>query len=127
MSIRIDKWLWSTRFFKTRSLATDACRRNLVKIDDSIVKPSKEVRIGDLVKLKKGPLNQTVRITALVEKRVAAPVANQCYEDLTPQTEYEKANDKRFILQNNALRTKGRPSKKDRRDLEDFFLNDQIP
>ena len=85
--IRIDRWLWATRFFKTRSLATDACKRKLIRIKNIPLKPSREIKVGEVIEIKRGPLKMTIKMTALLMKRVSAARAQECYEDLTPAEE----------------------------------------
>ena len=124
--IRIDRWLWATRFYKTRSLATDACKRKLIRINNSPLKPSREIKVGEVIEIKRGPLKMTIKMTALLGKRVSAPKARECYEDLTPPDEYESAKReaKRLKPQDIGSSPKGRPSKKQRRDLEEFLFNE---
>jgi len=126
-SVRLDRWLWSSRQFKTRSLATDACKRNWVKVNDGPGKPSKPIRIGDVLNIQKGPLLKTVKVVELLEKRVSAGVAAKSFLDMTPEEEHELAKEKskRINLGCSMPTVKGRPSKKQRRDLEEFLLRQQ--
>ncbi|TVQ86703.1 MAG: RNA-binding S4 domain-containing protein [Bacteroidetes bacterium] len=117
-SVRIDKWLWSVRLFKTRSQATDACRTGKVKIEDEQVKPSREVRIGQIISLHFGPLTKTVKVIELLQKRVGAKLVANYMEDLTPAEEYQKLE---LIKQNPFAKRKGRPTKKERRDMDEWF------
>lgn len=120
--VRIDKWLWSVRIFKSRSLATEACKSSKVKIDDTNVKPSSSVEVGQNVKVKKGGFNLEFKVLKLIEKRVGAPIAVTCYEDLTPQEELDKFNDW-FIgkaAPEKRERGTGRPTKRERRDIDKF-------
>src|SRR5437879_1222226 len=96
-SVRIDKWLWAVRIFKTRSLATEACRLGRVTIGGQPVKPSRNVRINDLILTRTGDITRTLKVLALLEQRVGASVAKEYAEDLTPASEYEKPREK--ILQ----------------------------
>lgn len=125
-STRIDKWLWVTRFFKTRSLATDACKKKQIRIGEQPLKPSRIVQAGEIITLKKGPLTQHLRILHVLDRRVGASKARECYEDLTPQKNYQKASEQKrnkvqLKIESSA---KGRPSKKQRRDLEAFFFQE---
>src|SRR5436190_23990333 len=95
-SVRIDKWLWAVRLYKTRTLAADACRRGDVLVNEQPAKPSRDVRIGEIISAKTGHITRTVRVTGLIEKRVSAPVAAQNAEDLTPPEEYAKPREKDF-------------------------------
>ena len=117
-SVRIDKWLWSVRLFKTRSQATDACRAGKVKIEDEPVKPSREVRTGQIISLHFGPLTKTVKVVELLQKRVGAKLVANYMEDLTPEEEYRKLE---LIRQNPFAKRKGRPTKKERRDMDEWF------
>lgn len=117
-SVRIDKWLWAVRLFKTRSLATAACTAGHVKIDGSPVKPAREVRVGEVVNARCGQLDRTVKVLALLERRVGAKLVPQHLEDLTPPGEYERvrelnANARPAML--NYPKGLGRPTKKQRR------------
>ena len=115
--VRIDKWLWSVRIFKSRSLATDFCKRGRVLINDEAVKPSRNIHIGDVIVVRKPPLTLTYQVTGLIEKRGSATVAAENVIDLTPQEELDRAKH----AQENAFfvrdRGTGRPTKKDRREI----------
>jgi ribosome-associated heat shock protein Hsp15 len=117
MTVRIDKWLWAVRIYKTRSLATTACRNGHVTIAGQPVKPSREVKINDLILAKNGDITRTVKVLGLLEQRVGAPVVPKFAEDLTPASEYAKPKDP--ILQPLFFRPKGmgRPTKKDCRSM----------
>ena len=116
---RIDKWLWAVRAFKTRSQATNACRAGKVKVDDQPVKPSREVKTDMLISVQTGPVKRQLRVTALLHNRVGAKLVPEYMEDLTPADEYQKLE---LIRQNNQFRQrgKGRPTKKERRDIDDW-------
>jgi Ribosome-associated heat shock protein implicated in the recycling of the 50S subunit (S4 paralog) len=85
--IRIDKWLWSVRIFKSRTLATDACKGGKVKVGSISVKPSFQISVGDTVTVKKNGFQFEFKALQLIEKRVGAPIAVTCYEDVTPVAE----------------------------------------
>jgi ribosome-associated heat shock protein Hsp15 len=118
ISVRIDKWLWAVRIFKTRSLATTACRNGRVTIGGQPVKPGRDVHIGELIIAQTGDIKRTVKVLAPLEQRVGAAVVKDFAEDLTPASEYEKPRDP--ILQPLFRRPKGagRPTKKDRRTMD---------
>jgi ribosome-associated heat shock protein Hsp15 len=119
--IRIDKWLWAVRLFKSRSLATEACSAGHVKIGGSSVKPSRDVRAGEEIRVLTGNVNRTVRVLAVLDRRVGAKVVGKFLEDLTPPEEYSRA---RAAAQQAPLifpKGFGRPTKKQRRQLERFF------
>ena len=119
--IRIDKWLWSIRIFKSRTLATDACKGGKVKVMGVSVKPSFQVGEGEVVVVKKNGFNFEFRAKTLIEKRVGAALAVTCYEDVTPAEEKNKyaewflnaapSSEKRE-------RGTGRPTKKERREID---------
>lgn len=117
-SVRIDKWLWAVRLFKTRSQATDACRSGKVKIDEEVIKPSREVRIGQHIHLHIPPIIKTVKVVDLLEKRVGAKLVPGYMEDLTPESEYAKME---ALRKNPLAKRKGRPTKKERRDMDEWL------
>jgi ribosome-associated heat shock protein Hsp15 len=119
-SVRIDKWLWCVRLFKTRSLATDACKSGKVKMHAQPVKPSHEAKPGEIYIISFGPISRTVRVKGLLNNRVAAKLVIDYLEDLTPKEEFMKLEEIRLVKQGIRPRGFGRPTKKDRRDLEDF-------
>ncbi len=119
-TIRIDKWLWSVRVFKTRSQATQACRAGKVLIDDLPVKPSREMHEHMIVTVKWGPIIRTLKVIGLLKNRVGAKLVQDYMHDLTPDDEYKKLEN---ISYNDGMRPhgKGRPTKKERRDLDNWF------
>ena len=124
--VRVDRWLWSVRAYKTRTLATDACKRRWVTVNGTDAKPSREIKVQDIVTFKIGPLEKKVQVIQILEKRISAKLVEQYLEDLTPQSSYEEAEKKRtgFVASFFGNRvSKGRPSKKERRELEEFFYN----
>jgi ribosome-associated heat shock protein Hsp15 len=120
--VRIDKWLWSVRIFKSRTLASDMIKSNKIKVNDNEVKSSFLVQRNDTVTVKKGGFSFTFKVIDLIEKRVGAPIAVKCYKDLTPPEELNKYNDWFIGLRNAEFRDKGtgRPTKRDRRDIDSF-------
>ncbi|MFC0516239.1 RNA-binding S4 domain-containing protein [Mucilaginibacter angelicae] len=126
--LRIDKYLWAIRAFKTRTLASDACKAGRIKLDGKNIKPSYEVKIGDVYQVAKGIERRVVRVTGLLENRVDAKTAVNFYEDITPveQTQAFKSMFQAPILKRD--RGTGRPTKLDRReidDLKDNFFEDK--
>lgn len=115
---RIDKWLWSTRIFKTRSQATDACKKGNVKVNDQEVKPSRNVAIDDIITVNLKVFVKTVKVLDLLEKRVSAKLVDQYIEDLTPQEEYDKPRIMREVNYEYRERGLGRPTKKQRRLID---------
>lgn len=115
--VRIDKWLWAVRIFKSRSLATDFCKRGKVSIGDENVKPSRNVHIGDIIVIKRPPLTLTYQVTGLLDKRGSAVLAAENVLNLTPQEEIDRvrhSQESAFYVRD---RGTGRPTKKDRRDI----------
>ena len=116
--IRIDKWLWAVRIFKTRAIATAACNSGKVKIDGRSIKPSRAIKLDETITVQKGIIKFVYNVTGLIEKRVPAKIANENVNDLTP--EEEKFKMKAASAQPRATRDKGlgRPTKKDRRSID---------
>lgn len=120
--IRLDKWLWAVRLFKSRTMSTDACKAGKVKQNGNSLKPSYLLTIGETIEVKKNGFNLTFKVNQLLEKRVSAVLAAPCFEDLTPQDELNKYKDW-FVGKSGSEfrdRGEGRPTKKDRRELDDF-------
>ncbi|MBL7803186.1 MAG: RNA-binding S4 domain-containing protein [Saprospiraceae bacterium] len=123
MKVRIDKWLWSVRIYKSRTLATDACKAGKIKLGEIQAKPAQLVGPGDEVTVRKDGFNFQFRVVQAIEKRVGAPIAVTCYEDLTPPEERNKYQV--WFIQSNANTEKrekgaGRPTKKERREIDEF-------
>ena len=119
--VRIDKWLWSVRIFKSRTIATDACKGGKVKIAGIAVKPSHMIVEGDVVAVKKEGFTFEYRAIQLIEKRVGAPIAATCYEDVTPAAEknkYEAWFANATPTSEKRERGSGRPTKKERREID---------
>ena len=123
MEVRLDKWLWAVRVFKTRSDAADAIRSNRVLVNDAYAKPSREVKVGDVVSVKKMPVVYQYRVVELVSSRQPAKNVPLYAADITPQSELDKLNVPRetiFIVRD---RGTGRPTKKERRELDSLMDN----
>ncbi|QIK61359.1 RNA-binding S4 domain-containing protein [Dysgonomonas sp. HDW5A] len=119
--VRIDKWLWAVRLFKTRTLAVEACKKGRIMIQGTNIKPSRMIRVGDVIQIKKPPITYSFKVLDLSEKRMGAKLVPEFMEDATPQSEYdilELSKVSGFIDRD---RGAGRPTKKDRRDLVDFI------
>ncbi|MDR0363905.1 MAG: RNA-binding S4 domain-containing protein [Bacteroidales bacterium] len=117
--IRIDKFLWTVRLFKTRSVASEACNAGKIKIRDVNVKPSREVVVGDEIHaLLEGGLHKTIRVKALLKNRIGAKLVSEYIEDLTPPEEYERVFLLQKMMSEKRERGSGRPTKKDRRELD---------
>ncbi|WP_240636192.1 RNA-binding S4 domain-containing protein [Caldimonas tepidiphila] len=120
--MRLDKWLWAARFYKTRSLATDEIDKGRVQVNGQPAKPSREVRVGDRVNLRQGNVPREVMVRGLSQVRGPAPVAQQLYEE-TPEslrTREELARNRRFTADPSQSIEHGRPTKRDRRQLADW-------
>ena len=115
--VRVDKWLWSVRIFKTRSLATEACKKSRVLIGDQPVKASRVLKINDLVQVKKPPVIYSFRVLGLLGKRLSAKAVTEYFENITPQEELDKLKVREtfFIVRD---RGTGRPTKKERRIID---------
>jgi ribosome-associated heat shock protein Hsp15 len=126
--IRIDKWLWMVRLFKTRNMANEACNAGKVKIDTVNCKPSREVKINDIIHIRLGQLQKTVKVIDFPKNRIAAKLIPDYYLDITPPEEYERV---KLLAMSSEKRDNriGRPTKRDRRQidyLKDFLsLNSQ--
>jgi len=122
-SIRIDKWLWAVRIYKTRSQAGEACKGGKVKIDGQNAKASREVKVGDVIEIQQKGILRKVQIFKAVKNRVAAKLVPELMKDLTSAKEYEKLEMLNQLNQEKRDRGIGRPTKKDRRTiskLKDF-------
>jgi ribosome-associated heat shock protein Hsp15 len=120
-SVRMDKWLWAARIFKTRSLASDACRQGRVTIAGLPVKASRDVKIADVIVVKKDELTRTFKVLQLLQHRVGAPAAKEYVEDQTPESELQKAREPRFTPLFFRPKGSGRPTKKERRAINDIL------
>ncbi|MDR0789956.1 MAG: RNA-binding S4 domain-containing protein [Bacteroidales bacterium] len=117
-AIRIDKFLWAVRLYKTRTLAADACRLGKVKCGETVVKPSREVKVGEVYTINIEQFHKTIKVKNLLSGRVSAKLVSDFIEDLTPQTDY----DQQVLIRKYAFEKRdkgiGRPTKKERRDIE---------
>lgn len=123
--LRIDKWLWAVRIYKTRTLAGDSCRAGKVKIDGIAVKPSRALKLGDVMTVSIGPLTRTLKVKALLHNRVSAKLVPDSLEDLTPVEEYERIQFMHELNAEHRDRGTGRPTKKDRRFIDRLKDPDQ--
>ncbi len=120
-TVRMDKWLWSVRIFKTRSLATEACNKGHILVDGLPVKPSRSVKPGDVVKVRRSPIYRSYKVIAYPGSRVGAKELEKYMLEVTPPEELailEMQKDMQWISRD---RGSGRPTKKERRDLDEFF------
>lgn len=119
--MRVDKFLWAVRYFKTRSIATQACKQGKVRVNDSVVKPSREVYPADKVVVRKNQINYQLDVLDLPPSRVGAKLVNLYVNDVTPKEEFEKLELLKYSKDYYRKKGTGRPTKKDRRELDDWF------
>ena len=117
---RVDKWLWAARIFKTRSIAADAIKNGRVTIQGVNVKPSRMVKVGEVVSVRKPPVTYSFKILKTIEQRVGAKLIPEIYENVTPADQYELLEMNRISGFVNRERGTGRPTKKERRALDEF-------
>lgn len=117
---RIDKWLWAARIFKTRSMAAAACKKGQVSLSGTQLKPARTVKVGDVIQVRKPPVTYSFKIKQTIEKRVGAKLIPEILENVTPPEQYELLEMNRISGFVDRARGTGRPTKKDRRSLEEF-------
>ncbi|MDR1402339.1 MAG: RNA-binding S4 domain-containing protein [Tannerellaceae bacterium] len=122
--VRIDKWMWATRIFKTRAIATEACKKNRVMINRVNVKPSRMIKEGDVIQVRKPPVTFSFKVLKLTERRMGAKLAQEYLENVTPREEYEILEMNKISGFVDRAKGLGRPTKKDRRELEQFTGDD---
>lgn len=122
--MRVDKYLWCIRFFKTRSIATTACRTGKVKIKGDNVKPSREVYPGDQIQVRKDQVDYIIEVLDIPESRLGAKLVDIYRKDITPKENLEKLELLKYSKDHYRKRGTGRPTKKDRRELDDFTEED---
>ncbi len=122
MAARIDKWLWAVRIFKSRTISGDSCKSGKVRINDKRAKPASEVKINDHIQVKKNGFQLQFKVLDVIQKRVGAPIAVTCYNDITPEEELRKYENWFVGKARPEIREKGegRPTKKQRRELDGF-------
>ena len=120
MEARIDKWLWAARIFKPRSMAAAACKKGQVSIKGSQIKPSRMIKEGDVIEVRKSPVTFSFRVKQAIEKRVGAKLVPDVLENVTPPEQYEILEMSKISGFVDRARGTGRPTKKDRRSLEEF-------
>ena len=116
--LRIDKWLWAARFYKTRSLATEEIDKGRVRVNDTEVKPAKEVKVGDTVVLRQGPVTRTLVVRGISDKRGGAPVAQLLYAELEASIKLREQLAEQHRLEPANSQEHGRPTKRDRRSID---------
>ena len=118
LPVRIDKYLWCIRAFKSRSLATDACDGGKVKIEGSSIKPSRHIKLGEVITVQQGYVKRAFKVVDLLEKRVSAPLVKNYALDITPQEELDKLKTEKYVSYMGKFKGSGRPTKKDRRLID---------
>jgi len=118
--MRIDKYLWCTRYYKTRSIATDACKKGHIKINAKSIKPSKEVFIGEKITVRKNQINYEFLVIDTPKNRVGAKLVDLYRKDTTPKEAFENQEFLKFAKDHYRKKGEGRPTKKDRRDIDDY-------
>ena len=124
MEVRVDKYLFAMRIYKTRSIAADACKCGRVKMNGAEIKPSRSFKIGDVFTVRKGPVTYTYRVLQLSANRLGAKFVPVYMEDITTPEQKEILELARLAEQSGRDRGTGRPTKKDRREIEQFFSDD---
>lgn len=126
--VRIDKWMWATRIFKTRTIAVEACKKGRIMIGGVTVKPSRMVKVGDVIQVRKPPITYSFKVLDLTQNRMGAKLVPNYLENVTTQDQYEILEMNGISGFVNRAKGLGRPTKKDRRELEQFtepeFMDD---
>ena len=117
--IRVDKWLFAVRLFKTRGQASEACRKGKIKLNDLTIKASKSIKIGDIVKIRQSPIIRSLEVINLTERRIGPKLVENFAQDITPKEELEKYH--KAIRNRNENKSQGRPSKKERKLINQFM------
>ena len=123
---RIDKWMWAARIFKTRTIAAEACIKGRISINGSQVKPARMVKPGDVVQVRKPPVTYSFKVLQAIEKRVGAKLVPEIMENVTTPDQYELLEMSKISGFVDRARGTGRPTKKERRDLDEFFMPEYL-
>lgn len=123
---RIDKWMWAARIFKTRTLAAEACKKGRVNINGAQAKPARMIKPGDTIQVKKPPVTYSFKVLQAIEKRVGAKLIPEILENITTPDQYELLEMSKISGFVNRAKGTGRPTKKDRRDLDEFFTPEYL-
>lgn len=118
---RIDKWMWAARIFKTRTIAAEACKKGRISINGAQAKPARTVKPGDVVQVRKPPVTYSFKVLQAIEKRVGAKLVPDVMENVTTPDQYELLEMSKISGFIDRARGTGRPTKKERRDLDEFF------
>ena len=117
---RIDKWMWATRIFKTRTIAAEACKKGRITINGSFVKAARTIKVGDIIQVKKPPITYSFKVLQTIEKRIGAKLVPEYMQNVTTPDQYEILEMSKISGFVDRARGTGRPTKKDRREIEDF-------
>ncbi|MBP3373631.1 MAG: RNA-binding S4 domain-containing protein [Bacteroidaceae bacterium] len=117
---RIDKWLWAARIFKTRTIAAAACKKGQITLRGAQLKPSRIIKVGDVIEVRKPPITYSFKVLQAIERRVGARLIPEILEDVTPPQQYELLEMSKISGFVNRAKGTGRPTKKDRRSLDEF-------
>ena len=123
---RIDKWMWATRIFKTRTIAAEACKKGRICINGAQAKPSRMVKPGDVIQVKKPPITYSFKVLQAIEKRVGAKLVPEMMENVTTPDQYELLEMSKISGSAGRAKGTGRPTKKDRRDRDEVFTPESI-
>lgn len=124
---RVDKWLWATRVFKTRTIAAEACKKGRISLDGRNLKPSALISVGDILKVRKPPITLSLEVLALLNNRVGPKLVENYLRNVTPKSEYEILELQRIAGNVGRQKGTGRPTKKERRDLDQFIDDKSSP
>ena len=130
LEVRIDKWLWATRIFKTRTIAVEACKKGRISINGTTIKPSRMIKVGEIIEVRKPPITYSFKVKALADKRMGAKCVPEYLENVTSPKQYELLELSRISGFINRAKGTGRPTKKERRSLDLFteptFIDDDF-
>ncbi len=124
--MRIDKYLWYIRLFKTRNMATEACKKGHVKINDSNAKPAKEIFGNEIINIRKNQMNYEIEVIDIPKSRVGAKLVNLYRKDITPKEELERLDLLKFAKNHHRKKGTGRPTKRDRRDIDEYYESSEF-
>ena len=124
--MRIDKYLWCIRLFKTRNMATEACKKGHVKINDSNVKPAKEIFGNEIINIRKNQMNYEIVVIDIPKSRVGAKLVDLYRKDVTPKEELERLDLLKFTKNHHRKKGTGRPTKRDRRDIDEYYESSEF-
>lgn len=117
---RIDKWMWAVRLFKTRSRAADACKKNKVSLNGTLAKPSRTVKEGDIINIRKGPVTCSFKVLAVAHNRMGAKLVPDFMLNVTAKDQLELIEIRKLANSSRRMKGLGRPTKKERREIDDY-------